>query len=95
MNKVTTQTILSIIIFIGGGLFLWKGGASDGINASIINLMMLCAGFWFGSSSGSAKKDELINTLANNQPIAPIPPVPPTEVVILEDETKKLDGEAK
>jgi len=53
LGKTTIQSILALIIIVGGMLFLSFIKSTDSISTSIFNLMMLCAGFYFGASKNN------------------------------------------
>lgn len=64
-NRPTMQAVIAVLVVLGGGLSLiFANNISDTTRASIINLMIMVVSYYFGSSNGSKRKDELIDTLS-------------------------------
>lgn len=68
ISKIKTIDIISVLIIVLGFLFLWLADAEDSINGYVSQLMIMCAAFYFSASARSAKKDETVQKLSENQP---------------------------
>lgn len=69
MLKETVKPILALtIILLGFGYFYsatFTGvNPNDQILIAIVGLMSMAAGYYFGSSSGTSKKDDIIQNMA-------------------------------
>lgn len=63
---ISTQTIIASIVMGAGFLFLFFRSGNAGTEASVVNMMVLVLGYYFGSSRSTAKKDETIANIAEN-----------------------------
>lgn len=61
------QSILAVIIIILGFYILAFNNSQNDVKIAVVGLMSAVVGYFFGSSSGSAKKDETINNLNNKE----------------------------
>jgi ABC-type siderophore export system fused ATPase/permease subunit len=61
---VTTQASIAIMVIFGGFMFLAYVEASEVLKTSVVNMMILVLGYYFGSSRSTAKKDETIAEMA-------------------------------
>lgn len=62
-----TKTIIAVTIILIGFSIIEFGHLSDNNCNRIFDLMFLVATYYFGSSQGQSKKDELISTMAQKQ----------------------------
>ena len=60
--KSNIQSIIALIIIIGGLLILTFNNPTTDIKIAIVGLMSSIIGYYFGSSRSTAKKDETIAT---------------------------------
>lgn len=63
--KANIQSIIALIIVIGGLMLIAFVQLSESIQVTISNFIMLVLGFYFGSSRSGAEKDKTINNLSN------------------------------
>lgn len=63
LNKIITP-ILALVVTLGGGTLFYLSKTADERTA-LIGVIMLCLGYYFGSSSGSAAKEKTINDMIN------------------------------
>jgi ABC-type lipoprotein release transport system permease subunit len=64
LHNTKTQAILSFVIIFGVGVLLVFGHLSEGINNRILDIALLTATFYFGSSKSGADKDKAIQSLS-------------------------------
>ena len=60
LQNASMQSVLAVIVILGGYLFLAFIPTTDVIKTTITNMMILVLGFYFGSSATGIKKDETI-----------------------------------
>lgn len=58
LNKIITP-VLALIVVVGGGVMLAFSPEPD-VRTAASNLMMLCLGYYFGTSLGSQKKTDAL-----------------------------------
>lgn len=63
--KENIAPVLAIITVVLGFVYLFYGPKDD--RAAVIALMMLGPTYYFGSSPGSAKKDDALSDIAKGQ----------------------------
>ncbi len=64
LKVVTVQAVIAISIVIGGLLMLAFLDLKESVEVSLVNLMIMVASYFFGSSRSTAKKDETIADIA-------------------------------
>ncbi len=65
--ETSTQTLIALIVVLGGMLFLAFIETSEVIKTTVGNMMLVVIGYYFGSSRSTAKKDETIANIAEAQ----------------------------
>ena len=63
--KANIQGILAVTIIGVGFIGLYFFDLKETISVSVVNLMIMVVGYYFGSSRSSKLKDERINQLEN------------------------------
>lgn len=66
VNAFSVQSIIAIAIVLGGLLMLSFLELKESVEVSIVNLMIMVVGYFFGSSRSTATKDKTIATIAEN-----------------------------
>lgn len=64
IHSTKTQAILSFVIILGVGIILVFGHLTEGINNRILDIALLTATFYFGSSKSGSDKDKAIQSLS-------------------------------
>lgn len=62
LNKVITP-ILALVVTVGGGVMLWYSQDAD-TKMAIVGLMTLVLGYYFGTSLGSTRANQLFRDMA-------------------------------
>lgn len=62
-SKTEFRGILATIIILGGGYILCINSIENDIKFGIFGIINLVVGFYFGSSSGSERKNETIRNM--------------------------------
>lgn len=65
VGTVSVQSIIALAIIIGGLLMLSFLDLKESVEVSIVNLMIMVTGYFFGSSRSTAKKDETIASMVD------------------------------
>jgi hypothetical protein len=56
-------SVLALVVVLGGGAMLWTTNQAD-VRTASVGLITMVLGFYFGTSSGSKRKDETIAALS-------------------------------
>jgi len=64
LSIITIQAVIALSVVVGGLLILAFVEISEGLQSSIVNMIILVLGFYFGSSRSTTKKDQTISDLA-------------------------------
>jgi hypothetical protein len=62
LNKVITP-VLALVVTLGGGVMLWYSQDGD-TKMAVVGLMTLVLGYYFGTSQGSTKANQLFRDIA-------------------------------